>query len=302
MTEDDEGRPAPKQFCRFGRDRSLLAQALDRAERLTTPDRIVPVVAREHVRWWLPALEKYPTEHCLAQPLNRGTAAAILAALCHIRRWEEESLIAILPSDHAVEDETVLAAAFRSALGSVARNPDLVVLLGMSPDGPEEEYGWIEPLPTPAIEPRPVAAFVEKPLPKVAAELMRRGALWNSFLIATTTHCLLDLFRITQPDLFRAFDRHPMEPGRLPGIYAALPALDFSRHVLQAVPGRLRVIRVPPCGWIDLGSPARVRRFQQPDSIVHRGASRGRRTDSDRGLLGKEERDGRDVQLSVSAG
>src|SRR5688572_13922429 len=211
MTVDDEGQFAPKQYCRVTDERSLLERALARAERLTSRGRIVPVVAGAHTRWWLRALQDYPAENCVVQPQNRGTAAAILGALLHIVHLDRDPEVVILPSDHAVEDEHVLGTAFASALENVRRHPELAVLLGMPPDRPEEGYGWIEPFPAwrtgPTTEPRPVAAFVEKPLSAIAAELMRRGALWNSFLVAASGRCLLDLFRIAEPDLLRAF-RH----------------------------------------------------------------------------------------------
>jgi mannose-1-phosphate guanylyltransferase len=269
ITVDDQGRPAPKQYCRIGSDQSMIDKAFARAERVAPPERIIPVVAQAHEQWWSPALRKYPAENRLAQPLNRGTAVAILAALLHILRLEREPKIVILPSDHAVDDEGVLAKSFATALDNVARNPDLVVLLGMPPEGPEEGYGWIEPLAAPTGDPSPVATFVEKPLPGVATELMRRGALWNSFLVAAGGRCLFDLFRIAQPDLVRAFGSTVPEPADLFRIYARLPERDFCRHVLEQVPGRLRVIRVPPCGWIDLGSPTRVRRFLAARGVPH---------------------------------
>jgi hypothetical protein len=41
--------------------------------------------------------------------------------------------------------------------------------------------------------------------------------------------------------------------------YERLPEVDFSRHVLEGQESALRVLRVPPCGWSDLGTPRRVR-------------------------------------------
>jgi hypothetical protein len=46
--------------------------------------------------------------------------------------------------------------------------------------------------------------------------------------------------------------------ARLIQLYEQLPALDFSRDILQRSPELLRVMSVPPCGWSDLGTPRRV--------------------------------------------
>ena len=40
--------------------------------------------------------------------------------------------------------------------------------------------------------------------------------------------------------------------------YADLPQIDFSRDVLEVCSSSLRLVRVPACGWSDLGTPKRV--------------------------------------------
>ena len=52
LARTDDGLPAPKQFCRFGTDRSLLGHAMARAARFATPERVVVVVAKAHRPWW----------------------------------------------------------------------------------------------------------------------------------------------------------------------------------------------------------------------------------------------------------
>ena len=41
-------------------------------------------------------------------------------------------------------------------------------------------------------------------------------------------------------------------------LYDRLPELDFSRDLLEGRAADLCVMRVPPCGWSDLGTPRRV--------------------------------------------
>jgi hypothetical protein len=41
-------------------------------------------------------------------------------------------------------------------------------------------------------------------------------------------------------------------------MYDRLPEVDFSRHLLEGRESHLRVVRVPACGWSDLGAPKRV--------------------------------------------
>lgn len=251
----------PKQFCRIGDERTLLRIALDRALRLVGPDRIVVLVSRAHRLWWGPELLELALPHVLEQPANRGTAVAILHAIVHILQHDADPVVALLPTDHAVEDEDVLATALDGALTAATRRRRRLILLGIRPEVADEGYGWIVPGHE-AGPARSVRAFVEKPSRPTAAALMRHGALWNSLLLASMGHAVVDLFRHAQPQLLDAYLENLLQrgwgPGAIEALYAGLDPLDFSRDLLEQAPERLDVWTVAPCGWTDLGTPRRV--------------------------------------------
>lgn len=261
LTFDERGWPAPKQYSRIAGQRSLLAAAIARAEQLAPRGQIVVVVAGGHERWWRSIKTSHPDVHLVIQTLNRGTAPAILDAILHIQEHDPNPHLAILPSDHAVEDEAVLATTFRTAFHLTTRDRHSILMLGVEPDRAEQGYGWVEPLFPPNDGPSPVAYFVEKPPASLAAELMERGALWNTFLLVGAGQCFLDLYRIAQSDLLHDFTSVRGDAAEIHRLYRRLPVLDFSRDVLARIPGRLRVLRVPPCGWADLGTPERLARW-----------------------------------------
>ncbi|MGM0574130.1 MAG: sugar phosphate nucleotidyltransferase [Myxococcota bacterium] len=275
VTRREDGTCVPKQFCRFFGGRSLLDRTLDRAERVADPERIVTVVAREHWQWWQPLLERLPPDHVVVQADDRGTAAGLLLPLARIARKDPRATVVVTPSDHFVADEEVLEEALAEAVG-VARDSDAggdadapeerpAVLLGMTPDRPETGYGWIVPGPVRGDGAPGVEAFVEKPDETKARRLMDEGALWSSFLLVAEAGALLQVYARTTPGLIQAVDDLLRQEERAqatsPVIHEnrALPDLDFSGDVLEAVPERLRVVAVPPCGWTDLGTPARLR-------------------------------------------
>ena len=109
LTTNESGVPVPKQFCSLNGGPSLLRSALRRAETVASPHRICTVVAEQHRHWWQPALT--PAEHAnvIVQPRNRGTANGILLPLLHIMRRDPQARVVLLPSDHYVDDEAVLA-------------------------------------------------------------------------------------------------------------------------------------------------------------------------------------------------
>ena len=109
---------------------------------------------------------------------------------------------------------------------------------------------------------RPVRAFVEKPTLTLAAQLTRGGALWNSFIFACTGSALHNLLEAALPWLTRTCEAHLATRGgdalAVNLMYEGLPICDFSRDVLERNADRLRLVEVPPCGWTDLGTPARL--------------------------------------------
>jgi mannose-1-phosphate guanylyltransferase len=64
----------------------------------------------------------------------------------------------------------------------------------------------------------------------------------------------------------RVVAQNQFTPGILAAaldLYHALPNIDFSRQVLQGAESMLRVLRVPACGWSDLGTPKRLAKTLQ---------------------------------------
>jgi mannose-1-phosphate guanylyltransferase len=188
--------------------------------------------------------------------------------------------IVLLPSDHFVTDERVLERAVRDAIGEVDHRPERLVLLGIVPDNPDTEFGWIVPEAVGGYGVQPVKRFVEKPVSCVAAELMRRGGVWNSFILATTGRTLVELFEEKLPGVIAKLrDVLAREPGSGPTetlarAYDGLDSFDFCRDVLEGQEDRLSVLPVPHCGWSDLGTPERVARCVERIPSEHRSMVR----------------------------
>lgn len=262
----------PKQFCCFGGDRSLLQATLERASRMTDPSRVVPVVCNHHREWWEGEFTRVPADNVLVQPANRGNALAILHALMHVLQRDADPLVAVLPSDHAVDDEEALLSALQLAAATATGSPRNLVLLGVTPEHADADYGWIVPAAGDPATALPVRLFVEKPPPEMAAELMRQGAVWNSFIVAGMGLGLLELYMLTLPELVGSYIENMMKMGWHEGalipLYRAVQARDFGRDVLEHAADRLSVVPVPSCGWTDLGTPRRVRAWLERQSSI----------------------------------
>jgi mannose-1-phosphate guanylyltransferase len=278
LTTDENGVVIPKQFCALGGRNTLLEAALRRAQRVAPLKRTLVVVAREHYPWWSRQLRALPAGSVIVQPRNRGTAPGALLPLLTVLARDQRARVLILPSDHFVADEDALAASARQAMDQVAREPERVALLGIAPDGPDPQYGWIVPGRARGRGLYEVASFVEKPEPALARALMARGGLWNSFLVAASAPSLLALYRRRIPELFGRLARAHAN-GRAAAVTDAYERMgaswDFSRDLIQGSEPVLRLLRVPSCGWSDLGTPERVTSCL--DQLAQRGGNGERR-------------------------
>jgi mannose-1-phosphate guanylyltransferase len=274
LSTDATGRPVPKQYCTLGGGPSLLQAAMQRGSALAGPDRVSVIVAAGHRRWWWRALRDLPARNVIVQPGNRGTANGILLQLLHLERIDPAAEVVLLPSDHLVIDEAVLAEAMRRALLRVRAAPGQIVLLGMTPVAPDPELGYIVPAPPDQQGISAVLRFVEKPTPTAAALLIERGGLLNTFILVARCGTLLEQLTRAQPAVVRAMrsalDTHRNRQAALDELYERLPNLDFSHHVLESAPSTvLHVEAVAACGWSDLGTPERV--GQAISMLVHDG-------------------------------
>jgi mannose-1-phosphate guanylyltransferase len=265
LTTTANGTTIPKQFCSLRGGHSLLQEALQRAHAIAPRERICSIVAAQHRRWWEGPLWSLPAGNVVVQPENRGTANGILLPLLHILERDPDARIVLLPSDHHVRDESVLARSLRQATARIKSGQSDVLLLGLEPEEADPELGYIVPGFGTGHRAFRVDKFVEKPHAALARELIEQGALWNAFIIAATGRALLRMFERSHADIvmeMRGVVQHdrldPTDAIAAVDLYDRLPTLDFSRDIVEGQEANLQVLTVPPCGWSDLGTPKRV--------------------------------------------
>lgn len=191
----------------------------------------------------------------ILEPCPRGTAAAVaLAALTA----DEDDLLLLLPSDHAIADP----AAFRQKVEAAA---DLaasgwLVTFGIRPDRPETGYGYIRRGRALAEGLFEAAAFVEKP-PRETAEafLVDGGYDWNAGIFLFRAGKMAEALAAHAPDTLAAV-RASLAGASREGVrlrpearsFAASPAASIDRAVME----KAERVAVAPVemGWSDVGS------------------------------------------------
>jgi len=192
----------PKQFLRLTSSQSLLQQTLSRLTGLTDT---VPMLMGHHSHRFLMAEQLREMDHAatlVLEPEGRNTAPAIACAALLARRTGDDPLLLVLPADHVIGD----IQAFQRSVSLAVPLAEMgyLVTFGVVPTQPETGYGYIacgEPLEGG----HHLAAFIEKPDAKRAAELVDSGDyLWNSGMFLLRASNYLEQLKRLQPNMLKA--------------------------------------------------------------------------------------------------
>jgi len=268
LTRVISGDDRPKQFCSMFGGRTLLDQTRNRVALSVPEEQTLTLVTEHHKPFYTSLVKSNPGCRLLVQPTNKGTAPAILLSLLKVRHLAPDSTVAFFPSDHHITNDVRFMAHVDLAFSHADQNPNMIVLLGMEPETPEVNYGWIQPEKLPS-GPRSqtvshVRAFWEKPDITMARKLLSEGCLWNSFVMIGRTNAFIELIRRALPQLYRVLSEIAPALGTadeaqvLHQSYSLIESTNFSSEVLALWPSYLLVSRVSGVGWSDLGEPERA--------------------------------------------
>jgi mannose-1-phosphate guanylyltransferase len=264
------GDALPKQYVDFTGRGSLLEQTFHRAERLIPARRLFTVVTRSHFAFpevWRQLADR-PGGRVVVQPENKDTAPGLLLPLVRLVREYGDCTVAVFPSDHAIEDDDAFMTYVEQACAAVESRPSRLVLLGVSPTAPESDYGYVVPGEPTSDGLYAVTRFVEKPGTIRAAELIERGALWNTFVMVFRAGTLLAYLHDAAPALAGAFGRFGLartekaERAEIDEVYQRIQPINFSSAFLRRLAGlahpALTVLAMNGVGWNDCGVEARL--------------------------------------------
>lgn len=256
----------PKQLLPLASGgRSLLRATYERARQLVDgPERIV-VMTSQDLRE--ASLRECPGARVLGEPMMRNTAPAIAAAAGYA--FTEDTVFAVLPSDHAIDDEAAFVADMRRAFEVAAREAVLVTF-GIPPTAPEPNLGYIHRGAKLSERLYRVAKFTEKPDRERAAAWIATGEYaWNSGMFVWKRRTFFDALEAQQPAIakLRGFglgggDDHFAEALR--PHFEPLKSISVDYAVLEGAPNVLTLEAA--FDWDDLGSWSAWARRQPKDA------------------------------------
>lgn len=220
-------RKHSKQVLRFGGERSLIQQTVDRLAPLIPPKNQW-ILTNEHLRDEIVRqLPEVPKNQILAEPAQRNTAPAIGLAAHILESIDPEAVMGVFPSDHVISKPARYLRFVRPALRAAAQGK--MVVLGIQARWPETGYGYIEfpkNVAAGSFEPGTVRRFREKPDLATARRYVKAGNFyWNAGMFFWKASVLLDALREYLP--------------KTATLLASLPAFSnrqFATKLKQAFP------------------------------------------------------------------
>ncbi|MBK7366736.1 MAG: mannose-1-phosphate guanylyltransferase [Candidatus Eisenbacteria bacterium] len=244
----------PKQLLPLARGgRTLLAATFERACRIVEPSRVVVMTAESLVD---ACRAECPGAVVVGEPVMRNTAPAIAAAAAFFGPGDP---FAVLPSDHAIDDEDAFEADFRRAMELAARDAVLVTF-GIKPTAPETNFGYVKRGAKLADRLHRVAQFTEKPDRDRATAWVASGEYaWNSGMFVWTRRTFMAALEAGRPAIAAPLAGLSFAPGQerefeqaLRDIFPSLESISVDYAVLEGSPNT--VVIEAGFDWDDLGS------------------------------------------------
>ncbi len=263
----------PKQLLSFLGDDSLLARTVDRLGGFAAPILVCGAEYADAI-----AAEVPQAARIIVEPVPRNTAPAIaLAAYDAIARGDDPVLL-VVPSDHVVADRAAWQTALQQAAEHAADGH--IVTLGIQPDAPLTDYGYLQVEPAMQDGAYSVQQFIEKPDEATAKQLLQHGdVFWNSGVFVMRASTYIAALQTHAPAIAAAAEKaiqNATQAGQIitPNTHAFTQSPDVS--VDYAVMEKLANIRLIPleAGWCDIGSWQRV--WQQSPQDKHGVATVGK--------------------------
>ncbi len=270
----------PKQFLNIDGETSLLQETVIRtvAVSQSAPENIILLTLAN----FLPDVEKqlkdinYLSNHIIAEPDARNTAAAVAYAALYIKEtYGDQALMWVLPSDHTIAHHHQLEKAFEKAVEAAGLG--YLVTFGIKPTRPETGYGYInidDQQITEGIF--KVRAFVEKPDLNLARHYLQQSHfLWNSGMFLFRADTILNEMEIHSPSLLNAvkksFNSCIDKKNPLMSDYQSIPSTSIDIAVME----KSTKVAVVPCdlGWSDVGSWESI--WEVSDKDEHGNVTKG---------------------------
>jgi mannose-1-phosphate guanylyltransferase/mannose-6-phosphate isomerase len=262
---------------------TLIRQTIKRMNGFVPPENIWIVTTEDKaqdIRFHLESLGSLVERiQFIKEPVGRNTAPALGLAAIYLQHFSSDSVMIVMPSDHAIPDNEKYLGDLKVAIEAAME--DCLVTFGIKPNRPETGYGYIKVDHSSKIKLKgvlKVECFVEKPNLETAKKYLLDGNyFWNSGIFVWKTSKILSEIKTHLPSLYKTLkeidfllfksdqlDRHnnpvtqlpndvvTSKPNKLNELYSSLENISIDYGIMERSSNGLMV----PANflWSDLGS------------------------------------------------
>jgi len=267
----------PKQLLSLVGERSMIQSTVDRLAGLAPADHLLVLTNAQQADAIAAQLPQLPATAIIREPCKRDTAPCIgLAALLLLAR-DKSATMAVMPSDHVINQVAQFQTALKQAAALVDQNPGRIVTFGIRPTYPAESFGYIErgesikPSQASVAPAFQVQQFREKPSAAIAQEYLNAGTFyWNSGIFVWRAATIVDELRRRQPEMLGRLENIAAAFGTtkyaetLEREFAAIKGVSIDYAVMEHAQ-QVAVIEAP-FDWDDVGSWQAIARLRAVDA------------------------------------
>lgn len=203
--------------------------------------------------------EHIPNSNLILEPIAKNTAAAIGLSAIKLKKKNPDTVMVVLPADHAISEEDILLETMKSAC-ELAREKGALVTIGIKPESPHTGYGYIQQGDSLGEDSYRIKRFYEKPnLDRAKKYFQTEGFFWNSGMFVWTVASILNSIEKYMPDLYKGLIEIELaldtdkESEVINKVFQEIDSISIDFGVLERSDD-CAVIAAKPFGWNDIGS------------------------------------------------
>lgn len=249
----------PKQFLNIlDENQTMIQLTVKRAEAITDIKNIYVITNESYKDLVKQQINKLPDENIICEPFSRNTAPCIGLAAMYISKKYDDSVMVVLPADHAIKNNEEFFNILNIAKNKAIEDENLVTI-GIKPNYPETGYGYIKYVKSKDKNIFPVDKFVEKPDIDRAKQYLNSGEyLWNSGMFIWKTSTIIKNIQKFLPPMYDKLMKIKSAIGTeaekevLKEEFGSINKVSVDYGIMEKAE---RIYTVPGCfGWDDVGS------------------------------------------------
>ncbi|MBN1233601.1 MAG: mannose-1-phosphate guanylyltransferase [Candidatus Coatesbacteria bacterium] len=190
----------PKQLLPLGGKNTLLEQTIERVWDWVKEENIW-IIANNTIIRRIKEILGETRINILSETIGRDTAAAIGFASCYIKKRNPDAVIAVLPSDHYINDRIKYLKTLEKAVEQSEKGK--LTMIGFKPTFAATQYGYLKRGEAISENIYKLKQFCEKPTAVVARQFLETGEYyWNSGIFIWSVDLIMRLYKDLLPDLY----------------------------------------------------------------------------------------------------